>query len=157
MGDSSFQYLKRYTFFDSLSDGALEALEGRMQRVHFPAGTQIITEGAPADGFYIICKGQVEITKKTGFGQTARLSSAEEGETFGKMALITNLPRSSTVTARTDVVLSRISSSDFEEIVHLDTAFRNTLQRQATTYSEFNSLKTLQPFALVEPEKCSPL
>lgn len=145
--------LKDFEFFSPLSEGALEALSHKTQPVEFRAGTVIIKEGEPADAFYIICRGDVEVTQKTGFGQTAKLRVEGEGESFGEMALLTNLPRSSTVTAKTDVKLSRIAKRDFEEVVNLDTAFSNMLQRQARDFNDFSILKTLQPFALIEPER----
>ncbi len=145
--------LKKYDFFSSLSDGALEALSEKAEPVQLSAGTEIISEGAPAGSFYFVCTGEVEITKKTDFEQSAKVASAGAGESFGEMALLTNLPRSCTVTAKTDVTLSKIKKDDFEEIVSLDTVFSNMLQRKARDHADFNILKTLQPLALIEPEK----
>ncbi|RJQ44437.1 MAG: hypothetical protein C4538_10485 [Nitrospiraceae bacterium] len=145
--------LKNYSYFSSLSDGALEVLSRKIKQVEFPVGTKIIKEGEQGKSLYFVCKGEVDVTKKTEFGQDAKLSSSGAGESFGEMALITNLPRSSTVTAKTDVMLSEISREDFEEIISLDTSFSNLLGRQSQNYAEFISLKTLQPFALIEPEK----
>ncbi len=145
--------MKKYSFFSSLSDGALEALSDKTQTLELPAGAEIIKEGAHADAFYVVCKGEVEVTRKTDFGQAAKLSTAGIGESFGEMALLTNLPRSSTVTAKTDVKLVRIRREDFESIVSQDTAFSSMLQRQAQDYADFNKVKSLQPLALIEPEK----
>jgi CRP-like cAMP-binding protein/rhodanese-related sulfurtransferase len=145
--------LKKYDFFSSISDGALEALSDAVQKVELPAGTEIIKEGTHGDAFYLLCKGEVEVTKQTGHGQTAKVSVVGAGEGFGEMSLLTNLPRSCTVTAKTDVTLGKISREDFEQIISLDTAFSNILDRKARGYAEFNMIKTLQPLALVEPEK----
>jgi CRP-like cAMP-binding protein len=153
MDQISGTFFKKYRFFSSLSDGALEALSNKVQPVELPKGTEIIKEGTVADAFYLIWKGEVEVTKKTDFGQIAKLSYAGPGESFGEMALLTNLPRSSTVIAKTDVRLFKISMDDFEEIINFDTAFSSLLERQAQSYSDFNKLKTLQPLALIEPEK----
>ncbi len=78
--------LKKYSFFSSLSDGALEALSNKVKPVDLPAGSQIIKEGAPANAFYLISKGEVEVTKKTEWGQTAKLSFVGPGESFGEIA-----------------------------------------------------------------------
>jgi CRP-like cAMP-binding protein/rhodanese-related sulfurtransferase len=145
--------LKKYDFFSFLSDGALEALSNAVHTVDLPAGTEIVREGEHGNSFYLICRGEVEITKKSAHGQTAKLSVAGAGESFGETALLTNLPRSCTVTAKTDVKLGEISKEKFDEIINFDTAFSSILERQAGDYAEFNTLKTLQPFALIEPEK----
>jgi CRP-like cAMP-binding protein len=131
----------------------LEALSEKAQPVELSAGTQIIKEGAPASYFYIVCSGEVEITKMTEFGQSAKVASAGSGDCFGEMALLTNLPRSCTVAAKTDVKLAKISKDDFEEIVGLDTVFSSMLERKAKDHTDFNILKTLQPLAMIEPEK----
>lgn len=149
----SAEELKHYEFFSSLSEGALEALSTKVKRKSVPEGTVILREGEQGDAFYILCEGEVEITKKTEFGVTAKVASAGAGDSFGEMALLTNLPRACSVKAKTDVMLSVITKDDFDEIVSLDTAFSNMLERKAGSYAEFNRLKTLQPLALIEPEK----
>jgi CRP-like cAMP-binding protein len=153
MIDISSKILKRTDLFSSLSDGALEALANAVQTVKLPADTVIIREGEYGDSFYLICEGTVEITKNTDYGQIAKLSTAGAGEGFGEMALLTNLYRSCTVTAKTGVTLGKISREDFQEICHFDRTFSIILERRARDYTDFNRLKTLQPLALIEPEK----
>jgi CRP-like cAMP-binding protein len=147
--------LKKNDFFTSLSDGALEALANVVQSVELPEGTVIIKEGEHGDAFYLICEGSVEVTKMNEYGQSAKLSILGAGEIFGEMALMTGHPRSSTVTAITDVTLGKINREDFEEIRRLDRAFSRILERRSRDYADFNRIKILQPVALLEPEKMS--
>lgn len=153
MVDTSYKNLKKYRYFSGLSDGALEALSKKLSVAELPAGTKIIKENTPADSFYLVNKGEVEVFKRTKFGQSAKISIMGHGEGFGEMALLTCSHRHCSVSAKTDVVLYRISKKDFDEITYLDAAFLNILEGKVKDYSEYDKMKTLQPFALLEPEK----
>jgi CRP-like cAMP-binding protein len=153
----SYKDLRKYCYFSHLSDGALEALSKKMSTVDFPAGSTIISEGEPADSFYLVSEGEVEIRKRTKWGQDARISVVGNGGGFGEMAMLTCSPRCCSVVAKTDVKLFRLLKTDFDEIVRMDGAFSQILQMRVGSYSRFNSMKTLQPFALIEPEKMAAL
>lgn len=145
--------LRKYAYFWTLSDGSLEVLASHITEVAFPAGSEIIREGAVGDFFYFVKHGQLEVTKKTQAGLEVRLSVIRDGEGFGEMALLTCSVRSSSVRAVTDVVLYRLSKKDFEDIVLHEAAFKNRLSQRDEEYRHFDSIKTLQPFRLLEPEK----
>ncbi|MBI4844457.1 MAG: cyclic nucleotide-binding domain-containing protein [Nitrospirae bacterium] len=149
--------LKRYCYFSRLSDDALELLAEKLQIGEAPAGTEIIREGEPAESFYIICYGQVEVSKKTEWGQKSILSVVGEGVGIGEMALLTCSPRTATVTARTDIKFYKLSKEDFNEIVRNDSAFSAMLEEKSRDYSKVNKFKTLQPFALLPAEKMAAL
>ncbi|MBI5100483.1 MAG: cyclic nucleotide-binding domain-containing protein [Nitrospirae bacterium] len=145
--------LRKYSYFSSLSGSAVESLAQRIETVDFPAGTVIVEEGTIGDSFYFVKEGQLEVSKKSKSGQDAKLSVIGSGQGFGDMALLTCSVRSSSVHAITDVTLLRLSKKDFDDIILHDSAFRERLQKRAEDYSHLNSIKTLQPFQLLEPEK----
>ena len=150
---SDYKDLKKYCYFSYLSVGALEAISKKLGTVELPAGSEIIKEDVPADAFYLVKEGEVEIFKKTKWGQKAKISVVGNGEGFGVMALLTCSPRCCSVTAKTDVKLLALLKADFEEIVRLDSAFSVLAEKRAKSYEQYNQMKTLQPFALLEPEK----
>ena len=123
MTASSRTGLRKYCYFSSLSDSALEAISQKLAKAEFAAGTMIISEGAPSDAFYLLCNGEVEVLKKTKWGQPAKLSVMSRGDGFGEMALLTCSPRCCSVKAKTDVTLLRLDKAVFEEIVRNDSAF----------------------------------
>jgi CRP-like cAMP-binding protein len=150
---SDYKDLKKYCYFSCLSDAALEAISKSLHTVEFPAGTEIIKEDTPANAFYLVKEGEVEVFKKTKWGQKAKISVAGNNEGFGEMALLTCSPRCCSVTAKTDVKLLSLLKADFEEIVRLDSAFTLLAEKRTQSYSLYNQMKTLQPFALLEPGK----
>jgi len=152
-----YKDLRQFCYFSCLSDGALESVSKKLELVKLPAKAIIIKEGTPGDAFYMVCKGEVEITKKNRWGQTATIAVAGHGESFGEMALLTCSPRFCSVTAKTDVTLLRLSKSDFEEIVREDAEFAGLMVDRHQRYYRFNDIKTAQSFALLPPEKMSAL
>lgn len=150
---SDYKDLKKYCYFSYLSDSALEAISRNLHEVQLPAGAEIIKEDVPADAFYLVKQGEVEVFKKTKWGQSAKISVVSHAEGFGEMALLTCSPRCCSVKAKTDVKLLKLYKSDFEEIVRLDSAFSLMAEKRAQSYDRYNQIKTLQPFALLEPEK----
>jgi cAMP-dependent protein kinase regulator len=153
MGLISPEELKQYSYFYRFSEGALQALSDRLEVVELPKNTEIIREGSTADAFYFIGKGVVEVLKKTRFDQNAKISVVGPNESVGEMALLTCSPRAATVVAKTDVTLYRLRKQDFEDIAQSDAMFSSVLNDKTKGYEHYNNVKTLQPFALLEPEK----
>lgn len=145
--------LKKYHYFSSLSDSSLDVLAKQISEVLFPAGSEIIQEGSVGDSFYFVKQGELEVTKKTKFGQDAKLSVVRSGQGFGEMALLTCSVRSSSVRSISDVVLYRLPKKSFEDLVLHESAFKTMLSRKDEDYSHFSTIKTLQPFQLLDPEK----
>lgn len=149
----SSQSLKRYSYFSGLSEAALTELAKRLEVVQLPAGTLVIKQGTPPDAFYFVSQGEVEVTKVTKLGQSAKIVVIGSGEGFGEIALLTCSHRNSSVSAKTDVTLFRLPKRDFEEVIMTDSAFTSMLVRKIQDYAVYNRLKSYQPFALLEPEK----
>ncbi len=151
--DIPFQSLKCYCYFSSLSEAALRALAEKLRAVRLPSGSEIIHEGDLGDSFYFINTGEVEVLKKTPKGKEALISILGNGEVFGEMALLTCSPRFATVIAKTDVVLYRLDRTDFEQIVLMDSAVSAVLKKKAYSYVQYDKIKTLEPFALLQPDQ----
>ncbi len=144
--------LKKYNFFFSLSDGSLELLGQKFIITNYPKGADITKEGGPADFFYFVKHGRLEVTRKTKYG-VARLSVITSGQGFGEMAILTGFVRSASIRALTDVILYQLPKPDFEAIMQREPAFKNALLKRARELSFYDKIKTLQPFVLLDPDK----
>lgn len=153
MQESDYKDLKKYCYFSKLSDEALKQVLSKLHTVELKAGSDIIKENEAADSFYLVKKGEVDIFKKTQWGQTAKLNVASGGDSFGEMALLTCSPRCCSVRAKTDVVLYKLLKADFDEIVSMDASFTHVIANKLRSHSHYNQFKTLQPFALLDPKK----
>jgi MFS family permease len=100
--------LRGVPFLAPLPAPTLEALAGRLERVRVPAGATIVARGDRGDRFYVVADGEVEVT-----AQEAVPCVERRGGYFGEIALLRDIPRTATVTARTDTELLALEGSDF--------------------------------------------
>jgi len=86
----------------------LEHLAGRLVPLRLDPDTVIVREGDAGDRFYIVADGVVEVSE---YGRP--ISELEAGGYFGEIALIRDVARTATVTAKTPVVLYALDREDF--------------------------------------------
>jgi small-conductance mechanosensitive channel/CRP-like cAMP-binding protein len=108
--------LRGIDLFRPLSDEELRAATQRFRLVHYAAGEKVIEEGSPGDSFFVIDRGEVDVSKTLG-GLSRPLARLMEGQFFGEMALLTGEHRTATVVAHTDVDLYTIDKAGFETIL----------------------------------------
>jgi small-conductance mechanosensitive channel len=108
--------LRAIDLFRPLSEAELREAAARFRLLHYAAGESIIVEGAPGDSFFVIDRGEVQVTKRVA-GERRNLARLMEGQFFGEMALLTGEERSATVVAATDVDLFTIDKPAFHDIL----------------------------------------
>ncbi len=81
-----------------------------------PKGTVLFKEGDKGDEMYLICSGEVKLTRKTPNGDIV-LTVLGFGEFFGEMSVITNKPRTISAETITDCRLNIISKNVLETLV----------------------------------------
>jgi eukaryotic-like serine/threonine-protein kinase len=89
--------------------------EGFPQR-WVPAGEHIVREGEAADAAYVLLRGRALIYK-TLRGRRKPLREVAPGEVFGEMAILTASPRTASVEALEDCLLTVVSREIFEREV----------------------------------------
>jgi len=118
--------LKKIFILQDLSDNELEQVLAATRPHSVPAQNIVMTEGEPGEVMYIMCEGEVEITKRLVLqfddgvprDKVMIRLKADDGVIFGEMALIDNDVRSATVTALTDCRLLELGKDRFYELVH---------------------------------------
>jgi MFS family permease len=93
--------------FAPLSLAGKERLATKLFAVDVPAGEVVVRAGDVGDRFYIVDSGTVRI----GFGEGD--TESLEGEYFGEIALLRDVPRTATVTAATTTRLYALERADF--------------------------------------------
>jgi NTE family protein len=91
-------------------------LQAELQRVVLPGGDILFREGDPADALYMLVSGALGVSVQGDHGEQRRIARISPPETIGEMALISNAPRSATVTALRDSVLLKLTRSAFERL-----------------------------------------
>jgi CRP-like cAMP-binding protein len=80
----------------------------------YAKGDVIFHEGQPSDHFYVLQKGEVEVSIKK-HEKRFIISKLGAGEFFGEMGLLSNEPRSASCRAVTPVEVARVSNEDFKK------------------------------------------
>jgi CRP-like cAMP-binding protein len=124
--------LKRVPIFQGLDDRELERIAGSMKQRTFRSGDAVTTEGQGGVGFFVIEDGEARVT--IGGDERRRLGP---GDYFGEVALLTDRPRTATITAESDLRCYGMTSWDFKPLVetHGSIAWK-LLQAMAKNYAD---------------------
>jgi CRP-like cAMP-binding protein len=110
--------LKRMPLFRELTYKQIDMILSRLRSKTVPAQTTIIRQGEPGDAFYIIRSGEVMVTAMSETGERI-MAELGEAEYFGEIALVTDRPRTATVTSASETELLILEKIDFDAVVKL--------------------------------------
>jgi CRP-like cAMP-binding protein/cytochrome P450 len=111
---------------------AVGRLAGVCTRRAFEDGAVILREGDPADAFYVLVRGRVELSVQPPTGAPIVIAHLEAVDFFGELGLIQRRPRSATVRAVGGLVtVLEMPRERFEEMVSESEASREDLARIA--------------------------
>jgi CRP-like cAMP-binding protein len=105
-------YLAAVPLFGALGHRELKQVASLTFDMRAPAGKAIVKEGTPGHEFYVITEGRATVTLKG-----KKLAEFGPGDFFGEMALVDQGPRSTTVTADTDVALLVLGDREFSGLM----------------------------------------
>lgn len=116
------ELLARARVFAGAPRQSLEAIASAMSREQVPTGQVVVREGDPSDAFYVIESGRLEVL--TG---DAVVNVMTDGDHFGEIGLVENIPRTATVRTATDATLVKIDGRLFLDVVNQEPAISGTL------------------------------
>jgi len=122
--------LEQVPIFQGLDHRELERIAASMKQRTFRAGDAVTQEGTGGVGFFVIEDGQARVT----IGGEERRTLGP-GDYFGEVALLTDSPRTATITAQTNLRCYGMTSWDFKPLVetHGSIAWK-LLQAMAKNY-----------------------
>lgn len=97
------EVLARAGIFQGVSPNAVAALTRQLEPVSFSRGQVIFVEGEPGETLFIITAGKVKIGRRTADGRESLITLMGPSDMFGELAIFDPGPRTSTVTALTEV------------------------------------------------------
>ena len=110
--DAKVELLKKVPLFADCSKSELRALARTADEIDIREGTVLTREGRPGREFFVLIEGTARVTKSG-----RKVADLEGGDWFGEIALITNRPRTATVTATSPVDVLVITDRRFRDVV----------------------------------------
>ena len=143
----AYLLLKRMHLFVNMSEDELRRLAPQFKEVLVDEGQLVFQQNSPADAFYIIQSGQVEVSTVGALsGKVRRLGVLVEADFFGEMGLLRGGYRNASIRAATPVKLWKLDRADFNTFLarnprikpHLEVAL---MSRQYARDLNFNWLR----------------
>jgi MFS family permease len=105
---AELELLRGIPIFSPLPPVTLEQLASHLAHLRVSAGDVLFRQGEPGDRFYVIADGEVMVEPE---GRSA--VTLGRGGSFGEIALLRDVPRTATVTTRTDAELLALGRDVF--------------------------------------------
>lgn len=137
------QELPPIPLFSFLEPDAFVSVLSNLNLRRYVKGQTIIQQGQAGDAFYILVEGDVQVSRDTN-GKQLKLARLHHGAVFGEMALITNAPRTATVTALADCDVLELKRSDLQAQAHQLASVTQAL-REFTQQRFLNNLTATNP------------
>jgi CRP/FNR family cyclic AMP-dependent transcriptional regulator len=110
--DAKVELLKKVPLFADCSKTELRALAKTADEIDLREGTVMTREGRPGREFFVLVEGSARVTKKG-----KKVADLSGGDWFGEIALLTDTPRTATVTAMSSVDVLVITDRRFRNVV----------------------------------------
>jgi predicted MFS family arabinose efflux permease len=109
--------LGRTRIFEAANRQTLEALASALTEERVPPATVLIREGDEPDDLFVLVSGTVGVTAHGEGREDREIRQLGPGDYFGEIGLLERIPRTATVTSRSDCNVYRIDGEDFLRIV----------------------------------------
>jgi ATP-binding cassette subfamily B protein len=140
----SVERMKQMPVIGKLSDELAAELAGYFITETLPAGREIVRKGDPGDRFYTIVRGRAEIWKTDEeSGEEVAVFVLEDGDSFGEVALLADLPCSETVRTSTLCTIVSLGRAQFNIVIEKSPELRQLMTEAAGHLRESADAATL--------------
>jgi CRP/FNR family transcriptional regulator, cyclic AMP receptor protein len=122
--DTKVKSLRQAPLFEGLSKKELTELARRSEDMELDSGTVLCREGDIGQEFFVIVEGEVEVKRKG-----KHLGTRGAGDFIGEIALLEDIERTATVTAKTPVRVFVLTRPTFQHLVNEHPAVENKVMR----------------------------
>jgi CRP-like cAMP-binding protein len=109
---------RRSDIFKGLSDGELSQLAQICKMVSFPAGKKICSEGECGKEIFVLADGKASVMVKGTSKKSIKIGSIGQGEIFGEMSIIEDMPRVADLITDVDSKLVVIDRFELENLMN---------------------------------------
>jgi CRP-like cAMP-binding protein len=113
-------FLATVPLFKSLKRGQLEALAKQASVQRFETGQEIVTQGKPGVGLFILISGEAHAVHMQPDGTRTVVNVFGPTDFFGELALLTEGPRTASVLATESIECVVLTHWNFLSVLHND-------------------------------------
>jgi uncharacterized protein YhbP (UPF0306 family) len=113
---ADFHRERSYSVFGGLPTQTAKTISASLQIVDAAPDTVVARQGGPADKFFIVIDGELEVTREDG-GATETVATLGPGDLFGEMAILFDKPRGTSARATKPAKLLVLDSETFRSVV----------------------------------------
>ena len=96
-----------------------------------PENEVVVSQDEVGEYFYIIVQGEVEVYKKVSSSEVKQLRILENGDHFGEIALLKDIPRTASVRTLTNCTFITFSRDEFIEMLQKNSYLRDCIEKDA--------------------------
>jgi ATP-binding cassette subfamily B protein len=126
--------LREVPLFNNLDDSYLREISDIFITERVPAGRTVIEEGDEGTRFYIIIHGMVAVTATDDEGQAHRVAILDDGDYFGEIALLADIPTTASVVTLAPSIFIILQREQLLKLMHqhpgLGAQVREALERR---------------------------
>lgn len=126
--DDEADTLRKIPVFGSLEANKIRLLAFASDLIEYPDGKTILRQGDYGDSVFVTIEGNVEIEIFNGANKSRKREYGQHS-IFGELSIIRGTLRAATVTAKTDVVVLKISKDALETMMDDQPSLRAALEK----------------------------
>jgi CRP-like cAMP-binding protein len=111
------EVLRSIPLFAKIEPAKLKLLAFTSERLSFMAGDPVCRQGDNGDAAYIILDGEAEVSVETPGGPMT-VAALGRNDIIGEIAVLCDVPRTATVTAKTDLETLKVAKDNFFQLVN---------------------------------------
>ena len=108
--------IMQYPVFVGLSKEEAEELARHCEVLLLPPERRIFSQGDESKDIFVLFRGRLEIRVNNSDTEEMSVGFLEEGEVFGEMGVLEEMPRSASVYTAEDAILLRIPGQGFSKM-----------------------------------------
>jgi CRP-like cAMP-binding protein len=113
---ADFHRERSYSVLSGLPTQTAKTISAALQVVDADPDTVVARQGGPADKFFIVVDGELEVTREE-MGSTETVATLGPGDLFGEMAILFDKPRGTSAKATKPTKLLVLDSATFRSVV----------------------------------------
>ena len=129
MFGAEFHRERSYSVFGGLPTQTAQTISATLQLIDVEPDAVVARQGGPADKFFIVVDGELEVTREDG-GSTETVSTLGPGDLYGEMAILFDRPRGTSARATKATKL----------VVMDGDAYRNVVSQSLGTTRDFDQI-----------------